>query len=157
MKTPTFCVVLFLIVALLLPACGGESSGAQPTQNSQAESQKYAGLKGNVTKGKDKYASVCLPCHGADGKGIPHLGKDLVSSNFSKGLSDAEFILLVVKGRPASDPLNTTKIDMPPRGGNPALTDQDIADIVAYVRTLQKQADLQLDTPYSGLSYVTVK
>ncbi len=130
--------VFFLIVALLLSACGGRGSGAQPTQNPQAESHKYAGLKGNAASGKAKYASVCSACHGADGKGIPHLGKDLVSGSVSKGLSDAELILLVVKGRPASDPLNTTKIDMPPHGGNPALADQDIADIVAYVRTLQK-------------------
>jgi disulfide bond formation protein DsbB len=42
------------------------------------------------------------------------------------------------KGRPASDPANTTKVDMPPKGGNPALTDQDLADIVTYVRSLQK-------------------
>jgi len=26
---------------------------------------------------------------------------------------------------------------MPPRGGNPALTDEDLLDIVAYVRSMQ--------------------
>ncbi|WP_416201847.1 hypothetical protein [Thermoflexus sp.] len=25
---------------------------------------------------------------------------------------------------------------MPPKGGNPALTDQDLADIIAFIRTL---------------------
>lgn len=137
MITRTSVGVFFLIVALLLSACGA-SSGAQPTQNPQAESLKYTGLKGDATRGKAKYASVCSACHGAEGQGIPNLGKSLVSGSFSKGASDAELILLIIKGRPASDPLNTTKIDMPPRGGNPALTDQDVADIVAYVRTLQK-------------------
>jgi disulfide bond formation protein DsbB len=47
-------------------------------------------------------------------------------------------ILFVTKGRDPSDPLSTTGVQMPPRGGNPALTDQDLADIVAYVRTLEK-------------------
>jgi hypothetical protein len=28
-------------------------------------------------------------------------------------------------------------VDMPPRGGNPALSNQDLADVVWYVRTLE--------------------
>jgi disulfide bond formation protein DsbB len=62
----------------------------------------------------------------------------LTTSEYAIGLPDAELILFLTKGRPASDSLNTTGVDMPPRGGNPALTDQDLADIVAYVRTLEK-------------------
>ena len=69
---------------------------------------------------------------------MPGLGKDLTKSEFAKNLSDADFMLFIKAGRPASDPLNTTKVEMPPRGGNPALQDQDLADIVAFVRTLQK-------------------
>jgi disulfide bond formation protein DsbB len=69
---------------------------------------------------------------------MPNLGKDLTASTFLKGLPDAEAILFLTKGRPSSDPLNTTKVDMPPRGGNPALKEQDLADIIAYLRTLQK-------------------
>jgi disulfide bond formation protein DsbB len=34
------------------------------------------------------------------------------------------------------DPLNTTGIDMPGKGGNPALTDDNILAIIAYLRTL---------------------
>ncbi|WP_448601203.1 hypothetical protein [Thermoflexus hugenholtzii] len=41
----------------------------------------------------------------------------------------------IKKGRPATDPANTTGVDMPPKGGNPALTDQDLADIIAFLRT----------------------
>jgi disulfide bond formation protein DsbB len=41
-------------------------------------------------------------------------------------------------GRPASDPLNTTGVDMPPRGGNPAFSDNDLKNIVAYLRTIQQ-------------------
>src|SRR5262249_38319697 len=40
-------------------------------------------------------------------------------------------------GRQPWDPLNTTKVQMPPRGGNPMLSDDDLRDIIAYVRTLQ--------------------
>jgi disulfide bond formation protein DsbB len=41
-------------------------------------------------------------------------------------------------GRPASDPLNTTGVDMPPKGGNPALSDQDLADIIAFIRSIHQ-------------------
>ena len=39
-------------------------------------------------------------------------------------------------GRASDDPLNTTGIAMLPRGGNPSLTDDDLKDLVAYMRTL---------------------
>src|SRR5690606_31984637 len=35
------------------------------------------------------------------------------------------------------DPANTTGMLMPPRGGNPDLTDTQVADIVTYLRGLQ--------------------
>jgi disulfide bond formation protein DsbB len=41
-------------------------------------------------------------------------------------------------GRPATDPLNPTGVDMPPRGGNPALTDDDLVDIVAFLRSIHE-------------------
>jgi disulfide bond formation protein DsbB len=66
------------------------------------------------------------------------LGKDLTTSQFVKDKSDAELVAFVKQGRPASDPANTTGVDMPPRGGNPALSDTDLANIVAFIRTLNK-------------------
>ena len=133
-------VVSFLVaVAMLLSACGGGAqtkSAAAPSLPSDA--QKYANLKGDSAKGKDKFLATCTACHGPDGKGLPGLGKDLTISPFAKGLSDPELILFITKGRPATDPANTTKVEMPPKGNNPALSDQDLADIVAFIRTLEK-------------------
>ena len=42
-------------------------------------------------------------------------------------------------GRDPSDPLNTTDVAMPPKGGNPALDNDDLYDIVSYIRTLQQE------------------
>lgn len=47
----------------------------------------------------------------------------MTTSEFIKSQSDAQLVEFIKKGRPASDPANTTKVDMPPKGGNPALTD----------------------------------
>ena len=33
-------------------------------------------------------------------------------------------------------PLPSLKLTMPPKGGNPSLSDDDLADIAAYLRTL---------------------
>jgi len=46
-------------------------------------------------------------------------------------------ILFIAVGRSTTDPDNVTGIAMPPKGGNSSLTDQDLADIVDYLRTLQ--------------------
>ena len=76
-------------------------------------------------KGKTVFEGTCISCHGPDAKGLPGLGKDLTTSEFVAAQTDNQLIGFVKKGRPASDPANTNKVDMPPKGGNPALTDTD--------------------------------
>lgn len=129
MKTRLLVVFsMLVIVALMLSACGGGAASAPTTPKP----------KGDATKGKTVFASTCSACHGADGKGLPNLGKDFTTSTFVKGMTDDQFLAFLKVGRPASDPLNTTKVDMPPKGGNPALTDQDLYDVIAFIRTLVK-------------------
>jgi disulfide bond formation protein DsbB len=93
-----------------------------------------------IAHGTRVYASTCIACHGPDAKGLPNLGKDLVHSEFVKKLDDDALLAFIKRGRDPGDPLNTTKILMPPKGGNPALSDDDLLDVIAYVRSLQKQA-----------------
>lgn len=133
-------LVGFLWIALLLAACGsGEAGSGAGSGQVSAAAQKYAGLVGDPAKGKAHYETTCIACHGPEGVGVQGLGKGLTASDWLKAQSDADLILfLAEQGRPASDPLNTTSVDMPVKGGNPALKDQDLADIVAYLRTLQK-------------------
>ncbi len=129
MKTHLFVVgSLLVMIALVLSACGGGAASAPATPKP----------KGDATKGKTVFASTCSACHGADAKGLPGLGKDMTTSTFIKGMTDDQFLAFLKVGRPASDPANTTKVDMPPKGGNPALTDQDLYDVIAYIRTLVK-------------------
>lgn len=134
-KKVMFGVVLAGALGMALTACGG---GAASGPAVSAEAQAYASLKGDAAKGEAQFKSTCVSCHGPDATGITGLGKNLTTSEWAKSQSDADLVLFLTKGRPASDPLNTTGVDMPPRGGNPALKDQDLADIVAYVRTLEK-------------------
>ncbi|NPV65900.1 MAG: cytochrome c [Anaerolineae bacterium] len=90
-----------------------------------------------VAAGEAAYASLCTACHGPDARGLPNLGKDLVDSEFVRSQSDRELQQFIIMGRPIWDPANTTGVDMPPRGGNPALSNEDILNIIAYLRSLQ--------------------
>jgi mono/diheme cytochrome c family protein len=117
------------VLAVGLAACGGGGAPAEPTA---------AEAGGDAAKGQTLFAGTCSACHGPTGTGVTGLGKDLTTSTFVADQSDAELVAFIKAGRPASDPLNTTGIDMPPRGGNPALTDQDLADIVSYLRTIHQ-------------------
>lgn len=113
------------LLALVLAACGGGGPAATPTP------------KGSAAAGQTSYATTCVSCHGVDAKGMTGLGKDLTTSEFVKSKTDDEMLTFLKTGRTATDPLNTTGVDMPPKGGNPALDDQDLYDIVAYLRSLQ--------------------
>jgi disulfide bond formation protein DsbB len=62
----------------------------------------------------------------------------MTTSAFVKSQTDAQLVAFIKQGRPANDPANTTRVEMPPRGGIPTLTDAQLADIVAFLRTLQR-------------------
>ncbi len=134
MKIKMFHVLALLVVgAILIVACGSSAPAA-----SGGGAGAPAKMKGDADAGKTKFGSTCVSCHGADAKGIPGLGKDMTISTFIKGTSDDDLVIFVTKGRPASDKANTTGVDMPPKGGNPAFTEKDLYDIVAFIRTLNK-------------------
>ncbi len=119
-----------LTLGLFLAACGGGGgSASEPTPYVPA---------GDAVAGEAKFNEVCIACHGPAGVGVEGLGKPFTTSEFVPSKTDDELLAFVKTGRPISDPLNTTGVDMPPRGGNPALTDQQILDIIAYIRTLHQ-------------------
>ncbi len=132
MRKLMYLFVVGLVVALALSACGGGSD------TEESEEPAGEGLVGNATSGKTHFDGTCSACHGVDAKGLPALGKDLTNSDFVKNQSDMELVEFIKIGRPASHPDNTTGVDMLPKGGNPALSEQQLYDIVAYIRTLEE-------------------
>ncbi len=92
---------------------------------------------GDLAIGKTLWMETCRSCHGLAGEGIPGQGKDQRNSAFIKSKNDQELLAFIKVGRMPFDPANTTGIQMPPRGGNPLLSDRNLLDIVAYVRTFE--------------------
>lgn len=136
MKKQLLLIILILTTAVALAGCGGGGGGSTETAGVAPRGQNVSA--GNPEEGKTLFAGTCSACHGPDGKGVTGLGKDLTTSTFVMERTDAEVLEFLKTGRPASDPLNTTGVDMPPKGGNPALNDDKLLDIIAYLRELEK-------------------
>jgi cytochrome c oxidase subunit 2 len=117
-----------LLSALLLAACTSSTSAPttsnNPTTSSADRIASIAKLTGNTAAGKTVYetssAPKCAACHGADGKGndakkFPELAEP------SQNDDVAELAEAIVNG----------KGKMP---AQKSLTDQQIADVVAYMK-----------------------
>jgi mono/diheme cytochrome c family protein len=124
-------IPIMAVLAMLLVACGGGSDEGTTATDPPASSSL-----GDAAAGEEVFASTCASCHGPDATGLEGLGPDLHNNVFVDGLTDDELIAFIKAGRSVSDPANTTGVDMPPKGGNPSLSDDDIADVAAYLRSL---------------------
>lgn len=116
---------------------------APPSEAQKAAALTAAGgdveLAGYIASGNKLFHSTCIACHGKGGVGVQGNGKALAANSFIKSLDDDGLLVFVKQGRLPSDPQSTTGIQMPPKGGNPALSDDDLLDIIAYLRTLQNE------------------
>jgi disulfide bond formation protein DsbB len=123
------------VVALVMAACGGGRT-APTVADGGGNGGGGGGDAVAIAAGKTLYDSSCVACHAAGGVGVDGLGKPLVGSEFVAGLDDPGLIQFLTVGRDTSDPLNTSGIAMPAKGGNPSLTDDDLTNIVAYLRSI---------------------
>ena len=120
------------VLAIITLTCGG---GDDAGTGGPATSPDTPPI-GNASAGESLFMGTCAACHGADATGISGLGKPLIGSEFANAAGDVDLVAFLQVGRPISDPANTTGVEMPPRGGNPSLDDDDLLDIVAYIRSL---------------------
>lgn len=122
---------------------------AAPSQEQKTAALQAAGgdaeLAEYIASGDKLFHSTCIACHGKAGVGIQGNGKALAKNSFVQSLDDDGLLAFIKQGRAPTDPKNTTGIQMPPKGGNPALSDDDILDIISYLRTLQ--GDKPVTTP----------
>ncbi len=84
----------------------------------------------DTAAGKAVYSQTCIACHGANGEGAIPGVRDLTASDGPLAKSDEELIKNIRDGfqTPGS------AMPMPPNGGNPTLTEDDIRAVVIYLR-----------------------
>ena len=138
MKRRILAISLMLIAALALAACGGGKDEPAPEAAAGQASAAEPMASGDAESGQKFYMMSCSSCHGPAGEGVQGLGKDMTTSEFIADLSDAELVEFIKIGRDANHPDNTTGVAMLPKGGNPSLTDEQLNDIVAYVRSIHQ-------------------
>jgi disulfide bond formation protein DsbB len=88
----------------------------------------------DTARGGQLYLESCAACHGIDAKGVVNLGNQLAGSDYVNSKTDAELLAMIRAGRELNHPDNTTGLVMPPSGGRPDLSDQDLLSIVAFIR-----------------------
>ena len=125
-RTPALGSMALGLVALLVVGCG-PSGTAEDASTSTS---------GDVAAGEVLYQANCAACHGADLRGTdqgpPHLDPIYLPDHHA----DLSFRLAIEQGvQPHHWPFGP----MPPVEG---LDQQDITDVIAYVRDQQREAGL---------------
>jgi mono/diheme cytochrome c family protein len=140
-------VALVLAAALLLAACSSAEGPAKPSNPGGAG--QAVNLTGNATKGADIFKANCASCHGDQGKtGIPNPGsKDgsvpslnpidetLVSSDAKAYATNIDLFIEHGSTPEGSAPA----LKMLAFGDQKTLQPQDIADVIAYIISLNKK------------------
>ncbi len=137
------------IPVALLPSATPEEPAVNIARPSNSGGPGLAvGLTGNVDSGKEIFAANCQTCHAAEGKGgVPNSGtvdgtvpplnpidSTLVSSDYQTFATNLD--LFIEHG---STPAGTIpNFLMPAWGDSKALAPQQIADVIAYIISLNK-------------------
>ncbi len=120
-----------------------------------------------VSQGWDVFRGTCMACHSLNsglstGSTNQAIGKQLFDNPFIKQSTDDQLLAFLKVGRSTTDPANTTGFVMPARGGNPTLTDDDLRNVIAFLRELNNgtvnlntgaKSDTSPVGTYAGVNY----
>lgn len=124
-----------LIVSMLLGSGVAAAADGAATAAATNKCAPTGELRGNAEKGKALHATNCADCHGLDGKAqviVMHMDvtpKDQSDPAYMKTLPDAYLYLAICKGGEAVGKNHVMA------GWGHVLSDQDIRDLIAWVRT----------------------
>ncbi len=138
-----FVAVLALTLPAIVVAMVVVTEPRQPNEL-QLKAEEIGVTPAVLAAGRHVYRTNCAMCHGQDGGGVSNLGKPLRNSGFVGMSEDENLFNLIVAGRPADHPENTTGVAMPGRGLG-RLPDEQIWNVVAYLRSLQNIEEPEID------------
>jgi len=103
-------------------------SNAQAKKPAQARHSTASAARGKIV-----YTNTCLPCHMADGGGVPNMNPPLIKTKYVLG-DKTKLINIVLNGFDEEIEIDGQHYTntMPPQV---QLSDQQIADVLTYVRS----------------------
>jgi len=129
MKKGSVVIVLLLSTVYLF---GQSKSATQKTTTKTKTSSSASSLKASIDRGQVVYKATCVACHQVDGGGVPRMNPPLIKTKYVLG-DKKQLITILLKG--LNDPIEIDDDEfhnpMPPQ---PTLTDQQIADVLTFVR-----------------------
>lgn len=108
----------------------GTNAGTTQGTNPDEAAARTTDPAGDPSNGRAVFISNCAGCHGANGGG--NIGPALTTADGPKSWTLAEFTLSLRQGKTPERELNSTM----PRYSETQLTDEQIADLQAYIKTL---------------------
>jgi len=109
---------------------GSGAPAVSSSVNSSTSNLAAAAQTVNADDGKVVFEQTCIACHGGDGKGAIPGVPDFTAKGGLLTKSDAELIDNITNGFQSPGSF----MAMPPKGGNPGLSDADVAAVLAYIR-----------------------
>jgi mono/diheme cytochrome c family protein len=122
------------LVALAVPALLALTAVSTLADSSPSPSASAAALPGDPTKCAALFGANCASCHGASLTGGigPALNPIEKLPNVANALDPTFLIGIITNGR-VHQPGDPRQTDMPAKGGNSALTEQDVKDLASYI------------------------
>jgi len=115
----------------IAPSATVSQNQAPAANMSAAHTDKASINHADVAKGKTVFEGTCSACHATGVAGAPKLGdKQAWAHHLAKG----DKVLL----DHAENGFTGSSGTMPARGGNPSLSNQDVADAIAYMKSKVK-------------------
>ncbi len=159
-------VFVLILMTVSLSACTAQASGnTEANKGSGDEAQEVArpsngggpgqavNLQGDATRGAQIFQSTCTPCHGAQGVGnvsnpgskdgtVPPLNpidSTMVSSDSKTFATNIDLFLEHGSTPEGAKEGDKPALSMPAFGDQKKLQPQDIANVIAYVMSLNKK------------------
>ncbi len=120
-----------IVVVIAMLGTGVFSLNFRPTP---AEAYLSGPGPSSMQRGQKIYEQTCLPCHQADAGGVPGMTPPLQKSSYVQGPAP-KVIGIVLNGLNDGVEIDGESYSNPMPPFSTALKDQDIADVLTYVRS----------------------
>lgn len=127
-------IIIFLLIIMIFGACAGKKDNSEQPVAKLKKEQVVVELQETHDShpGKVLYTTHCLPCHQANGQGVPGMYPSIVDTKWVNGDNEA-LISIVLHGMDEEISVNgeTFNTIMAPL---PHLNDQEVSDVLNYIR-----------------------